>query len=83
MKIRLELMLSRARKAGVELPADVTWHSLRRTHATLFAQANPHALSELIQNLGHHGYGTLHHYVRPDRDFVNQRLDRYYQSLLP
>lgn len=63
---RLSKVVKAARRAGVNLPAKLRWHDLRRTFATLFLEENPHQFWLLMKLMGHSARGTMASYVLID-----------------
>lgn len=63
---RLSKVVKAARGAGVDLPAKLRWHDLRRTFATLFLEENPDQFWLLMKLMGHSARGTMASYVLID-----------------
>jgi site-specific recombinase XerD len=63
---RLSKVVEAARRAGVNLPAKLRWHDLRRTFATLFLEENPDQFWLLMKLMGHSARGTMASYVLID-----------------
>lgn len=78
---RLEKIVKAARQAGLELPAKLRWHDLRRTFATLFLEEHPDQFWLLMKIMGHSTRGTMSSYVLIDDETfqytTNRVLSRY------
>jgi site-specific recombinase XerD len=83
LRKRLKIMLDLARNAGVNLPLHVTWHSLRRTFATLYMERKSDHTFALASLLGHRTLSTLRHYVLHNQDYVNGVIKQLYEDLMP
>jgi len=83
MRKRLTRILNIARKAGVDLPPKVTWHSLRRTFATLYLERQSDHTVVLAGLLGHRTLNTLQHYVIHNQDYINRVIKQLYDDLMP
>ena len=83
MRKRLRLILNLARKAGVDLPPNVTWHSLRRTFATLYLERQSDHTVMLAGLLGHRTLNTLQRYVIHNQDYLNRVIKQLHDDLMP
>ena len=83
MRRRLRLILNLARKAGVDLPPNVTWHSLRRTFATLYLERQSDHTVVLAGLLGHRTLNTLQRYVIHNQDYINRVIKQLHDDLMP
>src|SRR5947209_4039338 len=83
MRKRLTLILDMARKAGVDLPPSVTWHSLRRTFATLYLERQSDHTAVLAGLLGHRTLNTLQRYVIHNQDYINRVIKQMHDDLMP
>ena len=78
----LSVVVKAGRKAGLELPARMGWHSLRKSFATNFMEQYPEQVWLLMEMLGHLNPSTLHHYVKHTRAYYDQSLNRIAQHLM-
>lgn len=74
--IRLDSIVKAARQAGVDIPAKVRWHDLRRTFATLFLEDNPDQFWLLMKLMGHSARGTMSSYVLIDEQTFQYTMSR-------
>ncbi|HKF47578.1 MAG TPA: tyrosine-type recombinase/integrase [Terracidiphilus sp.] len=75
-KSDLETIVQHARIAGLVLPADMGWHSFRRSFATQFLQRHPDQIWKLLDLMGHEDSLSLIRYVRLSAQEVNRGLGR-------
>src|SRR5260370_1629049 len=59
----LHAIAEAAQKAGLKLPHNFSWDSLRKSFVTNFIQENPAKVSLLMNLMGHLGPGTLFSYI--------------------
>src|SRR6266566_3685782 len=64
-----------ARKAGLEMPPKLSWHSLRKSFATNFMEQHPDRPWVLMDLLGHLNPSTLHRYVKHSRAYYDQAIE--------
>jgi site-specific recombinase XerD len=83
MRKRLTLILDIAGKAGIDLPPGVTWHSLRRTFATLYLERQSDHTAVLAGLLGHRTLNTLQRYVIHNQDYLNRVIKQIHDDLMP
>lgn len=83
MCVRLKLWVKRVRASGVDIPANITWHTLRRTFATLNMQLWPTYTARLAAWLGHRTLSTLPRYVLHNQDYIKKTLREFYDDLIP
>lgn len=67
-------MVSCADKAGFPVLPHMSWHWFRRIFATRFIERFPDKLHVLINLLGHMGPGTVHHYIRHSKAWVDREI---------
>jgi integrase len=72
----LLVMVKEARRAGLILPNDMGWHSLRRSFAMRYLDRHPGQIWELLQIMGHGSYLSLVRYLRPSEERVNAALEK-------
>lgn len=72
-----------ARKAGIELPPKLGWHSLRKSFATNFMEQHPDQVWVLMDMLGHISPSVVHRYVKHSRAYFDQAIDRVIEELVP
>ncbi len=65
-----------ARKAKIDLPPKLSWHSLRRSFATEFIENRPNRPWLLMELLGHITPGTLHRYVKHSKSYFDQQMNQ-------
>jgi site-specific recombinase XerD len=71
----LHLLVEEGRKAGLELPPQLSWHSLRKSFATNFMEQHPDRPWVLMDLMGHLNPSTLHRYVKHSRAYYDQALE--------
>ena len=71
----LHSIVEEARKAGLEVPPKLSWHSLRKSFATNFLEQHPDRPWVLMDLLGHLNPSTLHRYVKHSRTYYEQAID--------
>ncbi len=71
----LDSIMEQARKAGLEMPPKLSWHSLRKSFATNFMELHPDRPWILMDLLGHLNPSTLHRYVKHSRAYYDQAID--------
>lgn len=71
----LHSIVEEARKAGLEVPPKLSWHSLRKSFATNFMEQHPDRPWVLMDLLGHLNPSTLHRYVKHSRTYYEQAID--------
>ncbi len=71
----LNVIVGKARQAGLDLPAKLSWHSLRKSFATNFMERHPDRPWVLMELMGHHNPSTLHRYVKHSRAYYDQARD--------
>jgi integrase len=74
----LKRVLERAERDGVVLPKGVTFHSFRRTFATLFIEDGHERLVELMALLGHRNLSTFPSYVIHSHDWLRGKIKEAY-----
>ena len=72
-----------ARKAGLDLPPRLGWHSLRKSFATNFIETHPEKVWVLMDMLGHISPSVLHRYVKHSRAYYDRAIDSVIQDLIP
>jgi len=77
----LGTIVRHARAAGLVLPADMGWHSFRRSFATQYIQEHPDKIWKLLELLGHQDPLTLIRYVRPTAANLSAGMGRYLSRL--
>jgi site-specific recombinase XerD len=70
----LHCIVEAARKAGLEVPPKLSWHSLRKSFATNFMEQHPDRPWVLMDLLGHLNPSTLHRYVKHSRAYYEQAI---------
>ncbi len=71
----LHSIVEAARKAGLEIPPKLSWHSLRKSFATNFMEEHPDRPWVLMDLLGHLNPSTLHRYVKHSRTYYEQAIE--------
>jgi site-specific recombinase XerD len=71
----LHSIVEEARKAGLEVPPKLSWHSLRKSFATNFMEQHPDRPWVLMDLLGHLNPSTLHRYVKHSRAYYEQAIE--------
>ncbi len=71
----LHVIVEEARKAGLELPPKLSWHSLRKSFATNFMEQHPDRPWVLMDLMGHLNPSTLHRYVKHSRAYYDQAIN--------
>jgi len=72
-----------ARKAGLEMPPKLSWHSLRKSFATNFMEQHPDRPWVLMDLLGHLNPSTLHRYVKHSRAYYEQAIEDIVEEMVP
>lgn len=67
-------MVVAARKINFPVEDHMTWHWFRRLFATRFIERFPDKLHILIELLGHIGAGTVHHYIRHSKAWIDEEI---------
>lgn len=75
-KSDLDTLVHHARTAGLVLPANMGWHSFRRSFATQFLLRHPDQVWRLLDLMGHEDSVSLLRYVRLSEEEVNRGLAR-------
>lgn len=78
----LHVIASEAKKAGLNLPPNFGWHSLRKSFATNYMEQHPSKAWELMHKMGHLNLSTLHRYVKFSRDYFDQATDRIVSEMM-
>jgi integrase len=76
----LKRVLLLAKEAGIALPKGITFHTFRRTFATLFDEDGPHRVSELMMLLGHRNLSTFPRYVLHSDEWITERIKVAYSE---
>lgn len=71
----LHVITEAARKAGLEMPPKLSWHSLRKSFATNFMEQHPDRVWVLMDFMGHLNPSTLHRYVKHSRAYYDQAIE--------
>ena len=71
----LDVIAEEARRAGLEIPPKLSWHSLRKSFATNFMEQHPDRPWVLMDLLGHLNPSTLHRYVKHSRAYYDQAIE--------
>jgi site-specific recombinase XerD len=79
----LHLIAKEARKAGLDIPPKLSWHSLRKSFATNFMERHPDRPWVLMDMMGHLNPGTLHRYVKHSRSYYERAIDDVVSDLVP
>ncbi len=79
----LRVIAQQTRKAGLDLPPTLTWHSLRRSFATNFMEQHPDCPWVLMDMMGHLNPSTLHRYVKHSRAYYDHAIDSIIKELIP
>ena len=77
----LGVVVSQARRDGLILPSDMSWHSLRRSFATQYLDEHPGEVWRLLDLMGHECLLSLIRYVRPSREKVEWALNNVFAYL--
>lgn len=77
----LRVVIRHARRAGLILPSDMGWHSLRRSFATQFLDRHPDQIWQLLEFMGHESMLSLIRYVRPSPEKVHAVIERVVAKL--
>jgi site-specific recombinase XerD len=78
----LHVIVEEARKAGLEVPPKLSWHSLRKSFATNFMEQHPDRPWVLMDLLGHLNPSTLHRYVKHSRAYYDQAIEDIVGAML-
>ena len=79
----LHVIAEEARKAGLEMPEKLSWHSLRKSFATNFMEKHPDQIWLLMDLMGHMSPSTIHRYVKHGRPYYDQALNAVIEELMP
>jgi site-specific recombinase XerD len=79
----LRNIVKAARRAGIELPPRLSWHSLRKSFATNFMEQHPEKVWVLMDMMGHLNPSTLNRYVKHSRSYYDQVINQLVQELVP
>ncbi len=79
----LHVIVQAARKAGLDMPPKLSWHSLRKSFATNFMERYPGRPWVLMDMMGHMSPSTLHRYVKHSRAYYDHALDQIVGELVP
>jgi len=79
----LHVIVQAARRAGLDMPPKLSWHSLRKSFATNFMERYPGRPWVLMDMMGHMSPSTLHRYVKHSRAYYDQALDQIVGELAP
>ena len=71
----LDGIVEKARRAGLDMPPKLSWHSLRKSFATNFMEQHPDRPWVLMDLLGHLNPSTLHRYVKHSRSYYDQAIE--------
>lgn len=71
----LHVITEEARKAGLDMPPKLSWHSLRKSFATNFMEQHPDRPWVLMDLMGHLNPSTLHRYVKHSRAYYEQAIE--------
>jgi site-specific recombinase XerD len=71
----LHVITEAARKAGLQMPPQLSWHSLRKSFATNFMEQHPDRPWILMDLMGHLNPSTLHRYVLHSRAYYDQAIE--------
>jgi site-specific recombinase XerD len=71
----LDVIVEKARRARLEMPPKLSWHSLRKSFATNFMEQHPDRPWVLMDLLGHLNPSTLHRYVMHSRSYYDQAIE--------
>jgi site-specific recombinase XerD len=71
----LHVIVAAARKAGLEMPPKLSWHSLRKSFATNFMEQHPDRPWVLMDLMGHLNPSTLHRYVLHSRAYYDHAIE--------
>ncbi len=78
----LHVIGEEARKAGLEVPPKLSWHSLRKSFATNFMEQHPDRPWVLMDLMGHLNPSTLHRYVKHSRAYYDQAIEDIVGAML-
>lgn len=78
----LNCIVKQARKAGLDLPPKMSWHSLRKSFATNFMEQHPDQVWILMDMMGHLNPSTLHRYVKHSRSYYDKAIDSIVGELM-
>jgi site-specific recombinase XerD len=79
----LHVITEEARKAGLEMPPKMSWHSLRKSFATNFMEQHPDRVWILMDLMGHLNPSTLHRYVKHSRAYYEQAVEEIVEAMVP
>jgi site-specific recombinase XerD len=79
----LHVIGQQARKAGLDLPPKLSWHSLRKSFATNFMEQHSDCPWVLMDMMGHLNPSTLHRYVKHSRAYYDHAIDNIVSELVP
>ena len=79
----LDRIVKIARKAGLEMPPNLTWHSLRKSFATNYIEEHPGSVWQLMEYMGHQNLSTLHRYIAHGREYYERALNTMVRELTP
>lgn len=71
----LHVITEEARRAGLDMPPKLSWHSLRKSFATNFMEQHPDRPWVLMDLMGHLNPSTLHRYVKHSRAYYDQAIE--------
>jgi site-specific recombinase XerD len=78
----LHVITDEARKAGLEMPPKLSWHSLRKSFATNFMEQHPDRPWVLMDLMGHLNPSTLHRYVKHSRAYYEQAVEDIVEAMV-
>ena len=78
----LHSIVEEGRKAGLELPPKLSWHSLRKSFATNFMEQHPDRPWVLMDLMGHLNPSTLHRYVKHSRAYYDQAIEDIVEAMV-
>ncbi len=78
----LHVITEEARKAGLEMPPKLSWHSLRKSFATNFMEQHPDRPWVLMDLMGHLNPSTLHRYVKHSRAYYEQAVEDIVEAMV-
>src|SRR6266566_1880723 len=79
----LDRIVKIARKASLEMPPNLTWHSLRKSFATNYIEEHPGSVWQLMEYMGHQNLSTLHRYIAHGREYYERALNTMVRELTP
>ena len=79
----LTLIVDKARKAGLDIPPQMSWHSLRKSFATNYMEQHPESIWDLMRFMGHQNLSTLHRYVVAGPEYHERALNRMVMEMIP